>query len=158
MKKLISLVAILIFSPIIAGASTLDSTHSDWKVYSDGKGVCYIASQPVKEDGNFKRRGQPYVLINDKGRNDEINVSSGYPYKKNSEVELKVDSKTFPLFSQNENAWAKTTNADAAIVLWMKRGANLSVKGVSGRGTYSIDTYSLKGVSAAYKRMKELCH
>lgn len=157
MKKIISLVAILISTSISASASNLDSTHSDWKVYTDGKGICYIASQPVKEDGNWKKRGQPYVLVNSKGQKDEINVSSGYPYKKGPDVELKVDSKLFSLFSQNENAWAKTSNADAAIVQWMKRGANLTVKGVSGRGTYSVDTYSLKGVTAAYKRMKELC-
>jgi invasion protein IalB len=157
MNKIISLLSALVLTTISAQASTLDSTHSDWKVYTDGKGVCYIASQPVKEDGNWKKRGQPYVLVNSKGTANEINVSSGYPYKSGTDVELKVDSRSFSLFSQNENAWAKTTNADAAILQWMQRGANLEVKGVSGRGSYSVDTYSLKGVTAAYKRMKELC-
>ncbi len=155
MKKILSLIAI-VFSATPAAAAQLDSTHGDWNVYSGGNS-CYIASAPVNETGNWKKRGQPYVLVNSKGAADEINVSSGYPYKQKVDVEVKVDGKSYKLFTQGENAWAKDSNTDAAIVTGIKRGAKLEVRGVSQRDTYSVDTYSLKGATAAYDRMKALC-
>ena len=155
-KILVNTIVISAFATL-ANAGTLDSTHGDWDVYTDGGKSCYIASSPTKEDGNWKKRGQPYVLIYSKGQADEVNVSSGYPYKPSVGVEAKVDSKNFKLFSDGETAWAKDSKTDAQLVTWLRRGAKLEVKGVSKRGTYSVDTYSLKGVSAAYKRMKELC-
>ena len=140
-----------------ANAATLDSTNGDWSVYSSGKTSCYIASMPTAENGNFKKRGQPYVLINSKGKSDELNVSSGYAYKADVHVELSVDGKKYRLFSQDENAWAKTAADDKAIVAAMKSGSKLEVKALSSKGSYSTDSYSLKGVGAAYKRMKQLC-
>lgn len=156
MKKLFLSLSILAISSA-ANAATLDSTHTDWNVYTDGNDVCYIASMPTDEKGSFKKRGQPYVLINSKGKNDEINISSGYPYKPKVNVEIKVDSKKYNLFSDGETAWAKNAAGDKSIINTMKNGAKMEVKGISRKGTYSTDTYSLKGITAAYKRMKELC-
>lgn len=140
-----------------ASAQTLDSKHGDWEVYSDS-GVCYMASTPIKEDGNWSKRGQPYVLVNfKKGKPDEINVTSGYPYKPNNDLDVRVDSKKFSLFVDGEHGWAKNSATDKKIVDAIRSGSKLTVKGVSKKGTYSVDTYSLKGTGAAYKRMTDLC-
>lgn len=155
MKKLFLLASIFVISHS-ANAATLDSTNGDWSVYSEGK-TCYIASVPTSEDGNFKKRDQPYVLINSKGKADELNISSGYKYKSGVHVALSVDNKKFRLFSEGEHAWAKTAADDKAIIDAMKSGTKLEVKALSTKGSYSTDTYSLKGVGKAYKRMKELC-
>lgn len=141
-----------------AAAQTLDSKHGDWEVYTDGDNSCYIASTPIKEDGNWAKRAQPYVLVNfKKGAADEVNVTSGYPYKAKLDLELKVDKKNFVLFVDGEHGWAKDSATDKAIVSALKNGNELTIKGVSAKGTYSVDTYSLKGISKAYKRMVELC-
>ena len=154
MKKLLFIFA-LISSP--AMAQNLDSSHGDWNVYKNGD-ECYMATLPIKEDGNFAKRGQAYALINfQQGRADEVNVSSGYPYKKNTDVELRVKGSKFKLFSEGETAWAKNAKDDKKILSAMKIGDEMVVKGVSQKGTYSTDTYSLKGITAAYKKMKELC-
>jgi invasion protein IalB len=157
MKKFAALLVFLAFlsSPAL-GAGDLDSTHGDWNVYGKGD-TCYTATIPVSEAGNFKKRDQAYVLINAKDKGDEINVSSGYVYKPKVHVELSIDGQKFRLFSKGENAWAKDAKTDKAIIAAMKNGDKMEVKGISGKGTYSIDSYSLKGFSAAVKRMKELC-
>lgn len=157
MKKLALLIGVISTFATGAAANELDSTHGDWNVYTNGKETCYIASVPTAETGTFKKRGQPYVLVNNKSSGDEINVSSGYPYKSKVDVELVADGKKFTLFSQGENAWAKDANGDANIITAMKSGSKLEIKGISTKGSYSTDTYSLKGVSAAFKRMKEIC-
>ena len=154
MNKFLLLAAVLF--PFSAQAAKLDSTIGDWSIYSENK-TCYIASQPISENGNFKKRDQPYVLINSKGKTDEINVSSGYDYKPSVHVQLSVDGKKFRLFSQGENAWAKTSADDKAIITAMKGGSKLEINGLSAKGSYSTDTYSLKGIAGAYKRMKQLC-
>jgi invasion protein IalB len=140
-----------------AQAQNLESKHGDWEVYKSGT-TCYMATTPIKEDGNFTRRGQAYALINfKKGASDEINITSGYPYKPNVELDVRVNNKKFGLFVDGEHAWAKDAAADKTIVAAIKDGSEMVVKGVSAKGTYSTDTYSLKGATAAYKRMVEIC-
>ena len=42
------------------------SNFRDWTVYevADPKGkICYIASEPSKQDGNYNKRGNPAVLV-----------------------------------------------------------------------------------------------
>ena len=39
----------------------------------------------------------------------------------------------------------------------MKRGSQLKVRGTSTRDTYSLDTYSLLGFTAAYNAMLNAC-
>lgn len=158
MKSLLTISVIALFSlSSAASAQTLDSKHGDWEVYKDGK-TCYMASTPVKEDGNWSKRGQPYALINFKlGGTDEINITSGYPYKPSVDLDVRVNGQKFGLFVDGEHAWAKDSAGDKAIVGAIKNGSEMVVKGVSAKGTYSTDTYSLKGTGAAYKRMVEIC-
>jgi hypothetical protein len=39
----------------------------------------------------------------------------------------------------------------------MKRGTDMTVRGTSVKNTYSLDTYSLLGFTAAYKAMIDAC-
>ena len=157
MKILYTFFAVLLLAAP-ASAAKLESTHTDWNVYTEGNDTCYMASVPISEDGNFKKRGQAYFLVNFKsGKPDEINISSGYPYKKGVDAELVIEGKKFKLFTEGETAWAKNSADDKAILAAMRQGAKLTVRGISGKGSYSEDSYSLKGVSAAYKNMTQLC-
>jgi hypothetical protein len=81
----------------------------------------------------------------------------GYAFKKDSTVELKVDDATFELFSNADGAWADTTATEQKIVEAMKTGTSLSLKGTSWRGTETVDTYSLEGVSQALAKIDEAC-
>ncbi len=153
--------------PAIAHAndSVFDSEHRAWSVFSvnqSGDKVCYITSSPVAKTGNYKRRGEPYALVTYRGDNiSEVSISSGYPYKKSSTVDMKVsDIHNFKLFTTEETpriAWAKSAKDDKELIELMKRGTQLTAKGYSQLGTYSVDTYSLFGFTKAYKRMIELC-
>ena len=46
---------------------------------------------------------------------------------------------------------------DATIVRSMVKGLALSVRGTSKKGTFSLDTYSLRGFSAARKAIVKAC-
>lgn len=144
-----------------AQAQEFVSTHGDWSVFTINSGAsktCYIASAPVKKAGNYSRRDDPYALITHRDANtDEVSVSSGYPYKDDSKVTVEVDGTKFEFFTKGELAWAYDAEQDKKLVNAMKKGSRMMVRGTSQIGTYSIDTYSLKGATAAYNKMKGLC-
>jgi hypothetical protein len=144
-----------------ANAQQLLAHYEDWRVFTvqrESKKVCYLASLPSKQEGNFNKRSDPYLLVTDKGGAlDEISLSSGYPYKEGSEVTLSFGNKRYALFTKEELAWSYDELGDKAIVKEMIRNNSLSAKGVSWKGTHSTDTYSLKGFTQAHRHMKREC-
>jgi invasion protein IalB len=142
-------------------AQTLQLTSKQWSVFTmndAGRTSCYMASIPTAQSGNYKSRAEPFLLITHRSVTaDEVNTSSGYPYKDASEVALTLDGAPYKLFTKEDRAWAKDATTDAALVSKMKQGTNVTIRGTSKRGTYSLDTYSLAGFTAAYQKMKTLC-
>jgi len=166
MKKLLfALTVIFVFSHChYAKAQKLDGTYYDWNVFTleeVGKPKkCYVASFPNKQIGNHKAERKPYILITRyEGKNlEEVSIYSGYEYKISSEIYVAVDDNQYRMFTKDDIAWAKTSEQDKQMIEDMLRGDNLRVRGESSVGTYSVDEYSLKGISMAYKRIKELCN
>jgi invasion protein IalB len=152
----------LAFGAAHAHAQQFDKAFKDWNVFSidqNGQKTCYIASAPTKKDGNTQTRDEPYMLVTSRSAAvDEVSVSSGYPYKEKSEVDIKVDkNRATKFFSKDSLAWAYTEDADKEMVRQMRKGSKMLVSGTSEKGTKSSDTYSLSGFGNAYDRMKELC-
>lgn len=143
-------------------AQTLQGTYGDWKVFThteNGRKLCYIASMPKKKTGTYTKRGEPFVLVTYRSAViDEVSVSSGFPYKKGSEVAVTVDKLSHALFTEGERAWAYDEKGDAQLVRHLASGAKLIVKGTSEKGTKAEDTYSLDGFSKARRTMKTLCN
>jgi hypothetical protein len=159
---------ILLISTAWAGIASAQApkflgNHRDWTVYEvdDGKGkICYIASEPVNQEGNYARRGNPALLVArlpSSPPSEQVSIQPGYAYRKGSTVEVKVEGRDFQLFTQGEHAWARTDADDKALIEAMKRGSSMTVRGTSTRDTFSMDTYSLIGFSAAYDAMRDAC-
>lgn len=153
--------AVAVFAALPASAQKLEETFKDWKVITveqEGKQVCYLHATPAKKSGSMSNRGEPYLLITSRGpKTDEVSISAGYPYKAKSEAVVKVDGKEFNIFTKDELAWAYNEKQDSEIVAAIKKGKQLVVSAQDQQGGSSQDTYALSGVSAAYKKMKELC-
>jgi hypothetical protein len=162
MIRFMMMVAIGVFFMMqLVHAQTFQKHFKEWQVYTakeGGKKVCYMLSFPTNKSGNYNKRGEPYFIIKHvRSGHDEISVSSGYPYKKDSEVDVQIDGKNYALFTEDELAWAYDAKQDKAMVNAMKKGVEMRVKGISRKGTYSLDRYSLFGLTRAYNHMKGLC-
>jgi hypothetical protein len=152
-------------APVAALAQTPQflGTYRDWNVYAfteNGEKICYMASEPKKQEGNYTRRDNPAVLVTRRPSPkvvDEVSVQPGYSYLDGSEVEVAIASNKFMLFTRGEHAWTKSEDADKALITAMKRGSDMTVRGTSIKNTYSLDTYSLMGFTAAYKAMIDAC-
>ena len=139
----------------------LQARFQDWSVFKTERGdkvVCYIASTPIKSEGNFDKRGEPFFLVtNIENDADEISASSGFIYNKNSNVELTFGIKKYYLFPYKTVSWANDKNDDADIIKEMQNNAEMIVNGVARDGKIAVDTYSLIGFVNSYKKLKEIC-
>ena len=166
MTKLVflSFVAIIAFTvPAPVPAQTLIKTIDAWRALHHGTGknkICFIQGIPTKETGKYKKRGPTLVLVAHRPAEKSIDVfelRAGYTYKKNSEVIVNIDGQKFKLFTFKNTAWAKTPKTDRALTRAMIRGRIMTAAGISIRGTKTLDTYSLKGFTAAYNIIGKIC-
>ncbi len=172
MKRFVRFVLIIVIYAIViivslkqpARSQVLDSSFYHWRVYEmqeneleDKK--CYIISHPIKSDSNHNSRQKPYIMITrfQKDRSEEFSVFSGYEYKLNSQIFALVDDYQFKLYAKKDIAWMLTKEDDAQIISTALNAAVAKVRSDSSVGTYGVDEYSLKGITRAYARMKEIC-
>ena len=137
-----------------------------WKSYRTGSGansVCFITSTPTKLEGKYDRnnRGETRVFVTHHGRDSEnrgvVSSVAGYRFEEGRDVIFSIDGKAYNLFSVDTRAWATKPEQDRALVKSMKRGTRLKITGTSSRGNKTIDTYSLKGFTAAMKTIDKAC-
>jgi invasion protein IalB len=88
---------------------------------------------------------------------NEVSIVIGYPFKASSDATAEIGSTKFAMYTQNDGAWIKNVAEEARMIEAMRKGAELTVKGTSGRGTQSIDQYSLKGLGQALDRIAQEC-
>jgi invasion protein IalB len=139
--------------------------YGDWGVYVGANGsakVCFAMSQPTSAvtDPPNRPRDPIYLYITTRPAENvrnEVSIIVGYPLKPNSDATAEIGSTKFIMQTQADNAWLKNPAEEAAMVDAMRRGSDLVVKGVSGRGTQTTDRYSLKGISQALDRVGQEC-
>ncbi len=146
-----------------AQAPKLVKQHKDWGVYSftgqKGK-VCYILSQPREKLPADRDHGDVFFFVSTRpGENvqAEPSVIVGYTFKSDSKVTVTVDGADFSMFTQGEGAWIENSGDESKLVEAMRAGTNMKVKGESTRGTETVYTYSLSGVTAALKDSTDMC-
>ena len=133
-----------------------DIEKGNWNFEKEND-YCYIGSLPVNSDiPEGKKRGDVYILVYRINNNPEtiIQINSGYPYKNEESVNVKIDKNNYEFYANEDSAW---TNKDKEVVFAMKKGVKLTVSGISSRGTKTVDTYTLNGFTAAYNKLTKDC-
>jgi len=166
MKKIVVFVILAMIFSVNSFASTspkLINVYKAWEAYtykeSSGK-VCYMASVPTKSEGKYTYRGDIIALITHRpgdASRDVFSFTTGYSFKVNSEVTLKIDNKKWTLFTDKDTAWAKDEKTDREISKAIQKGSKMTLEGYSSRGTYTKDTFSLRGSTAAYQAISRAC-
>ena len=87
---------------------------------------------------------------------NEVSVMIGYPLKPGSEGSVEAGGAKFAMYTQTDGLWIKNAADEERMVEAMRKG-DFVVKGVSARGTESIDTYSAKGLAQALDRLAQDC-
>lgn len=126
-----------------------------------GQRVCFMVSDPSKKEPADARRGVVQAFVThrpaEKSR-DVVSFSLGYRIKPASAVRAVIGGKTtIVMAGDGEMAWAKDAAGDKALLQAMMSGAVMTLAAESERGTKTVDTYSLKGFSTAYKEINKAC-
>ncbi len=150
-----------------AGAQAVEPKHlgtfRDWNAFlleePSGK-VCWMASRPKKQQGEFTKRGDVFVLVTHRpaeNSRDVVSVVAGYTYADGTEAAVQIGNQKFELFTDGDTAWTRDDKTDRALAAAIRQGASMTVRGTSSRGTRTTDTYSLAGSGAAYKAIGDAC-
>lgn len=155
-----------VLAVFFAVASAADKTLGTFNVWSamtfdeDSEIVCMMWSQPEKSEGDYTRRGEIFVFVTHRPAGKEFNKVSfetGYTFKESSEVKVTIDAQTFTLYTDGSTAWGRNDGDDKRMVTAMRAGRQMTMEGVSSRGTQTRDSYSLSGFTAAHNAINKTC-
>ena len=155
-KKIFTLLAVF---AILITKQSLSIEKGKWTFVKD-EDWCYIGSSPIKSDlPETKKRGDNYILVYKIIGSDEniIQIEAGYNYNLDKTINVKIDNANFEFYStedSSETAWA---NEDKKVIYAMKKGLELTLTGVSTRGTITNDIYTLKGFTNAVNLLNNDC-
>jgi invasion protein IalB len=144
---------------------TLLGQYGDWGAYTAAPGgskICFALAKPktAKIEPVGRKRDPSYLFVSTRPADNvknEVSVVIGYPFKTSSDATAEVAGAKFAMYTQNDGAWIKNVAEEARMVDAMRKGADLTVKGSSGRGAQSTDQYSLKGLSQALDKVEQEC-
>jgi invasion protein IalB len=147
------------------GKPSLLQQYGDWGVYTGtagGNKVCFAVAQPTSSQTNPPNRPRDpvYFYIATRpaeGVRNEVNIIIGYPFAARADASIEVGTAKFALQTQSDNGWAKSQSDENQMVDAMRRGADMVVKGQSGRGTQTTDRFSLRGLGQALDRAGQEC-
>jgi hypothetical protein len=136
-----------------------------WGAYTatpNGKKVCFALAKPASSKTNppNRPRDPAYAFVSTRPSEkvfNEFSVMIGYALKPGSESSLEVGGASYSMYTQGDGLWIKNAAEEERMVEAMRRAPDAVVKGVSAKGTETIDTFSLKGLSQALDRIAQDC-
>jgi len=144
---------------------TLIGQFGTWGAYSaapNGKLVCFALAKPASSKTNppNRPRDPAYAFVSTRHAEkvvNEVSVMIGYQLKPGSESTIDVGGASYAMYTQGDGLWIKNAAEEDAMVQAMRRAPDITVKGVSAKGTETIDTFSLKGLSQALDKIAQDC-
>ena len=136
-----------------------------WGAYTatpNGKKVCFALAKPSSSKTNppNRPRDASYAFISTRPAekvSNEVSIMIGYTLKPGSEGSVEVGGSRFAMYSQGDGLWIKNAAEEDRLVDALRKGADAVVKGVSAKGTETIDTFPLKGLAQALDKLAQEC-
>jgi len=144
---------------------TLIGQFGTWGAYTatpNGKKVCFALAKPSSSKTNppNRPRDPAYAFVSTRPAEmvvNEVSIMIGYTLKAGSESTLEVGGASYTMYTQGDGLWIKNAAEEERMVEAMRKSADVTVKGVSAKGTETTDTFSLKGLSQALDRLSQDC-
>ena len=144
---------------------TLIGQFGTWGAYTatpNGKKVCFALAKPSSSKTNppNRPRDPAYAFVSTRPAEkvtNEVSIMIGYTLKPGSESTLEVGGASYAMYTQGDGLWIKNAAEEERMVDAMRKSADVTVKGVSAKGTETTDTFSLKGLAQALDRLAQDC-
>jgi hypothetical protein len=144
---------------------TLIGQFGTWGAYTatpNGKKVCFALAKPSSSKTNppNRPRDPAYAFISTRPAEkvvNEVSIMIGYQLKPGSESALEVGGARYAMYTQGDGLWIKNAAEEERMVDALRKAPDVTVKGVSAKGTETTDTFSLKGLAQALDRLAQDC-
>jgi len=144
---------------------TLIGQYGNWGAYTatpNGRKVCFALAKPSSSKTNppNRPRDPAYAFVSTRPAEkvvNEVSIMIGYALKPGSESSLEVGGSAYAMYTQGDGLWIKNAAEEEQMVNAMRKSAEVTVKGVSAKGTETTDVFSLKGLSQALDRLAQDC-
>ncbi len=126
------------------------ATHQE-----SGQPVCYAFTRVQNSTPVLPARGGVVLTVTEResGR-DAVAIEAGFPFAPNAAVTVQAEQTALEFYTAQRAAFAR--NGHAAVTAF--QGASRAVAHSPGpRGAKIVDTFSLKGFSAAYAAIVKAC-
>jgi hypothetical protein len=144
---------------------TLIGQYGTWGAYTatpNGRKVCFALAKPSSSKTNppNRPRDPAYAFVSTRPAEkvvNEVSIMIGYALKPGSESSLEVGGSSYAMYTQGDGLWIKNAAEEEQMVSAMRKSAEVTVKGVSAKGTETTDVFSLKGLAQALDRLAQDC-
>jgi invasion protein IalB len=154
-------------APAAAGSAepTLLGQFGPWGAYTaapGGKKVCFALAKPASSKTNpaNRPRDPAYAFISTRPAekvSNEVSIMIGYQLKPGYESTLDVGGAKFAMYTQGDGLWIKNAAEEERLVEALRKAGDVTVKGVSAKGTETIDSFSMKGLAQALDKVAQEC-
>jgi hypothetical protein len=144
---------------------TLIGQYGTWGAYTatpNGRKVCFALAKPSSSKTNppNRPRDPAFAFVSSRPAEkvvNEVSIMIGYALKPGSESSLEVGGSAYAMYTQGDGLWIKNAAEEEQMVSAMRKSAEVTVKGVSAKGTETTDVFSLKGLAQALDRLAQDC-
>jgi hypothetical protein len=120
-----------------------------------GAKVCYAFTYASHSVPTLPGRGEVVLTVTQRpAARDEVALSAGFPYAQGATVTLQVDQTGLDFYTAQRNAFARDGKAAVAAIA---KGKEAQARSPGPRNAPVVDTFSLRGFSAAYAAIAKAC-
>ena len=168
MKKIKNILLILFFCSLCENLNAEENLKSigkfkDWETFvliKDANKICFAQSVPLVRTPKKLKRESSRLFVSFRPSEEiknEISLTNGYSFQKESSVQAKSGKTSFDLFTKENFAWLNDYEEDLAMIKKMKKASRLMIIGKTTEGTQTTDHYSMMGFTKAYNAAKKSC-
>jgi hypothetical protein len=127
------------------------ATHDE-----SGQATCYAFTRAQNSVPAVPGRGEVVLTVTERptGR-DWVAISAGFSFRKDATVTMQVGTGAFDFYTSQSSAFAREGRA---VVAALQRGEQAQTRSPGPHeGQTVVDTFSLRGFSAAYQAIVKAC-
>jgi hypothetical protein len=132
---------------------------SAWTFRDGNVKACYIYAEAATKTPEHLDHGRVGLFVRRLKSGEtrtEASFQTGYQFAPDA-ITVSVDRERFRMIPRGGNAWLRRSSREEEFVHAVAKGRMLIVEAVSKRGNRTHYTFSLKGVSAAMRKVRREC-
>ena len=145
-------------APVHAAGPKAIGHFDDWIAAINPEGgqpTCYAFTRAAGSTPKLSGRGDVVLTVTERsGGRDTVAISAGFTFAPNAAVQVTADTATMEFYTAQRSTFARDGHAAVAA---FQKAAKATSRSPGPKGAVVVDTFSLRGFSAAYAAIQKAC-